>query len=84
MSFDREYTEVGDYITANVTGAMNVSNCNLMMVGYSQSGAVTFATMSENSTVSGTVAKNTETVKVMLWDNNMMPVIGDEVITVSQ
>lgn len=84
LSFDREYTEIGDYITANVIGAINVSNCNLMLVGYSQSGAVTFATMSENSEVSGTVAENTEIVKAMLWDQNMMPIVGDEVIFVSE
>lgn len=84
LSFDREYTEIGDHITANVIGAINVSNCNLMLVGYSQSGAVTFATMSENSEVSGTVAENTEIVKAMLWDQNMMPIVSDEVIFVSE
>ena len=84
LNFDREYTEIGDHITANVIGAINVSNCNLMLVGYSQSGAVTFATMSENSEVSGTVAENTEIVKAMLWDQNMMPIVSDEVIFVSE
>ena len=84
LSFDREYVEIGDYLTATVTGAVNSANCSLLMVGYSTSGAVTFATMSEDSTVSETVAENTETVKAMLWDKNMSPIVGDEVISVTQ
>jgi len=75
ITFDNLYPEVGDVLTASVTGAVNTADCKLWMVGYAEDGAVTFTQWGENGTVSGTVAPNTETVKAILWNKNLAPLI---------
>ncbi len=82
MTFDVEYAEVGDYITATVTGLLNSSGCTLYVAGYSATGALTFA-KTGSTDVSVTIAENTVTVKAMLWDKNMLPVINPTILSVS-
>ena len=83
VNFDRDYANIGDAVTATVTGAINTSDCKLYMAGYSSSGEVTFVKMGEAGAVSATIAEKTEKIKAMLWDNDMTPISNSEILNVS-
>ncbi len=83
VSFDTEYAGIGDYLTASVTGTANTSDCQLIMVGYSESGAITFIEKGTGS-VTATVAENTNMVKAMLWRKNITPVAEAQILYVGQ
>lgn len=83
INFDADFAEVGDYITATASGAINTANCNLFIAGYSETGAVTFVEMGDNS-VSAAIAENTKIIKAMLWNKNLLPIAHAKTMSVSQ
>lgn len=82
--FDTAYLFEGDSLTAEISGAVNASDCNLWMVGYSAEGNITFVEKSSDGYVSATVADGTDKVKAMLWNEKMKPVSGVKEINVSR
>jgi len=83
LSFDTEYAEIGDKVTANVTGVINTNDYILFVAGYSSAGEVTFVKKGSGS-VTVTVLENTKTVKAMLWDKNMTPIVNPITLTVAE
>jgi len=83
ITFDREYVEPGDEITASVSGAVNPANCMFRMAGYSEQGALTFVKDAENGTVFGIIPDETVVIKAMLWDNNMSPLVPAKTLFVA-
>lgn len=81
--FDRDYVNIGDTVTATVTGEINLSDCELYMTGYSSSKEVTFVKIGKDGTATATIAEKTATIKAMLWDKNMTPITGSETLIVS-
>lgn len=82
VTFDVEYAEEGDYITATVNGLLNSAECTLYVAGYSKTGELTFLETG-STVVSVVIAENTATVKAMIWDKSMMPVINPVLLYVA-